>query len=938
MKKILLLLLFCPLLSQSQNKKTIDHTVYDSWKSVTSQKISHDGNWVTYEINPQKGDGWLYLVNPKQSKIDSLPRGYKASLSPSNKFLAFKIKPQHDSIRKLKLDKVDKKKHPKDSLGIWVFETNEIQKIANVKSYSIPKDEGQWMAYLLEKKTDKKEEGKKKKKKKKNTPPESDGTELWLFNPITGEKFSFNNVIDYVIAENGSKISFVTQIKTKEKVEIAEVFIFDTEKKTHLKVYGDIVTASQLTFDELGNQFAFIISKDTTKEKSYSLAYLKSNEASANIIVDSLTSTMPEGWCPSKNGKYFFSKNASKLYLNTAKIPRKESKDTLLEEEKYKVDIWHWKDQRLQPHQLVQLDKDKKKSYLAVYHLEQKKFVQLADEDVDHVELKQKGNATVALGRSTKDVNKYMSWDYPWYRDYYLVNINTGEKKLIKEKVQHNFYLSNTGKYLLWFDGSDSSWYSKPTAGGNVVSLTKNLNAIFYDDNNGEPYIPYGEGIAGWTKDDSSALIYSRYDVWEVDPTGKNKARNWTNGVDKKVKYRYMKLDSEEEYINKWWYKRHFHGFNEVTKKSGYYRYYLKVELQKIRSLYGPYKYSSKVIKAKNNEAVLYTKQTFSQYPDVWYTKKFSPSVNADEINKKISNTNPQTKDYLWGSVELVKWKAYDSTQLEGLLYKPENFDPNKKYPMLVYFYEINSHNLYEYWTPKPSRSIIGFTEYTSNGYIVFVPDIRYKEGHPGKSAYNCIVSGTEHLVNKHSYIDKDKLGLQGQSWGGYQTAYLVTQTNMYAAAMAGAPVSNMFSAYGGIRWGSGMSRMFQYERTQSRIGATIWEKPELYVENSPLFHVQSIKTPLLMMHNDKDGAVPWYQGIEMFVAMRRLNKPAWMLNYNGEEHNLTKRGNQTDLSIRMKQFFDYYLMDKPAPVWIEEGVPAIEKGKTSGYDLIEGN
>jgi dipeptidyl aminopeptidase/acylaminoacyl peptidase len=269
---------------------------------------------------------------------------------------------------------------------------------------------------------------------------------------------------------------------------------------------------------------------------------------------------------------------------------------------------------------------------------------------------------------------------------------------------------------------------------------------------------------------------------------------------------------------------------------------------------------------------------------------------------------------------------------LEGLLYKPENYDPQKKYPMIVYYYELNSDNLHNHTAPKPTASIVFPTEYASAGYFVFIPDIRYTPGHPAKSAYQSIMSGTDAMLKLYPSIDSTKLGLQGQSWGGYQTAQLITMTTRYKAAMAGAPVSNMFSAYGGIRWGSGMNRQFQYEKAQSRIGATIWEKPELYIENSPIFHLPKVQTPLLIMANDKDGAVPWYQGIELFTGMKRLQKPCWMLNYNEDDHNLTKLANKIDLSIRMRQFFDHYLLDKPMPQWMKDGLPALKKGKELGY------
>jgi dipeptidyl aminopeptidase/acylaminoacyl peptidase len=322
----------------------------------------------------------------------------------------------------------------------------------------------------------------------------------------------------------------------------------------------------------------------------------------------------------------------------------------------------------------------------------------------------------------------------------------------------------------------------------------------------------------------------------------------------------------------------------------------------------------------------LIRRMTVSEYPEI----RVLDSLYKYE--KVISKTNPQQANYNWASVELVKWKAYDGTLLEGLLYKPEDFDSQKKYPLMLYYYELNSDNLYNHQAPRPSASTINPTEYASAGYLVFIPDIRYVPGKPAKSAFNSIMSATDYLIKNYP-VDSTRMGLQGQSWGGYQTAQLITMTKRYAAAMAGAPVGNMFSAYGGIRWGSGLNRQFQYESQQSRIGKTIWEAPELYVENSPLFHLPKVTTPLLIMHNDKDGAVPWYQGIELYNGMRRLGKPCWLLNYNEDDHNLTKLPYKIDLSIRMRQFFDHYLQGKPTPLWMKDGIPAIDKGQKFGYE-----
>ena len=294
-----------------------------------------------------------------------------------------------------------------------------------------------------------------------------------------------------------------------------------------------------------------------------------------------------------------------------------------------------------------------------------------------------------------------------------------------------------------------------------------------------------------------------------------------------------------------------------------------------------------------------------------------------------------QQKEYLGGAAELVHWTSLDGKALKGILYKPEDFDPSQQYPMIVYFYEKMSNQLHAHRMPTTSRGSINFAFYVSRGYLIFIPDIPYKVGFPGESALNAVIPGITHLIDQ-GFVSKDRIGVQGHSWGGYQIAHLVTRTNIFRAAEAGAPVSNMISAYGGIRWGSGLSRMMQYERSQSRIGGSLWETPLRFIENSPIFWADKIETPLLMLHNDNDGAVPWYQGIELFVALRRLNKPVWMINYNGEEHGIRKHHNRKDWTIRLQQFFDHYLKDAPAPVWMAEGVPATEKGKNLGLDLIE--
>jgi dipeptidyl aminopeptidase/acylaminoacyl peptidase len=320
---------------------------------------------------------------------------------------------------------------------------------------------------------------------------------------------------------------------------------------------------------------------------------------------------------------------------------------------------------------------------------------------------------------------------------------------------------------------------------------------------------------------------------------------------------------------------------------------------------------------------LLFSQSSFDEFPDLWVS-------DLDFKNmKKITDLGKQMAPFLWGKAELRDFHSADGKPLKGILFKPENFDPHQKYPMMVYIYETLHDGLHRFYDPSPGTSV-NPAYYVSNGYVMWRPDIEYDTGYPGRDALKCVLPGVQMLI-REGFIDPDRIGIQGHSWGGYQVAYMVTQTNIFAAAEAGAPVSNMVSAYDGIRWGSGMVRQFQYERTQSRLGASLWEAPMRYIENSPIFWADKVETPLLMIHNDEDGAVPWYQGIEYMMALRRLGKEAYMFNYNGEEHGLRKRVNQEDWTIRMQEFFDHFLKGTPEPDWMKNGIKAWEKEQEKG-------
>lgn len=896
-------------------KRPLDHSVYDDWKSISNADVSKTGQFIRYQITPQEGDALFELQNKDNELLLTLPRVTDAKLTHDESFLIGKVKPTFEETRQARIKKTKSGDMPKDSLIIVDIQSKERWKTPSVTAYKLAQNKNEYVAFLTKDKAD------------------SNVSIMHLKNLVTADTLNFWKVDQFAWSPNEDFLVFSTKNDTKDSLSSdAGLYILEIANKNLKKISNGRGTYKDFLFDDNGAQLAFLADKTSEKSlvKDFKLYYYTPHLDTAHIIASQQSTGIPSQWYVSGDGQLKFSADGQKLFFGLAPIPKVKD-TTLVDFEHAQVDIWHWKDDYLQPQQLVNLNRDQKRNFLAVvYPKNGNRIVSLVDETFSHTYMTDKADNEWILAISDLGKRITAQWEGFTRSDIYVISNISGQKRMVKENLNGYAYLSPKGDFVVYFDRETGNWHSYHISSGRTAFLNDGLPVNFVDEENDSPTLPRPYGIAGWAADGKDIYIYDRYDIWKFDLAGKGKEL-FTNGEGRATQttFRYIDLNRNENPR----YKTtsipdkqnvFLTGFNETTKYNGVFTVNTSKRRKPNEMFSGGYTFRN-FKGTTDGETIIYTKENYDHSPDLYVSKRF-------ENESRLTDINPQQATYNWGTAELVHWTTPSGFAAEGVLYKPENFDPNKKYPIIAYFYEKLSNGLYTYQAPAPTPSRLNIPYYVSNEYLVFAPDIRYEIGYPGKSAEEYVNSGMRYLA-QNAWVDSTKMAIQGQSWGGYQVAHLITRTDMYAAAWSGAPVVNMTSAYGGIRWQSGMSRQFQYEQTQSRIGKTLWEDRALYIENSPLFFMDRVTTPVAIMHNDNDGAVPWYQGIEMFTALRRLQKPVWLLNYNGDEHNLIKRQNRKDIQIRQSQFFDHFLKGKEAAKWIETGVPATEKGIEWGFN-----
>jgi len=952
------------------DKIPLTHDVYDSWKFIARQGLSPDGQWLYFIEAPQKGEGavvvrkladgteYRHAIGFTGEGTDA-ERNAKVQFSWDSRHLVFIISPDQETVKAAKKDK-KKKDKPKKALGIMHLADGHVEVVERVKSFAMPKEAAGYVAFLMEKpkpvKKDKKKDKEKPEKAEAEKPAEEkkseavkpaepetkkaeaeaekpekskeekkreerlkarnkkkkEGTEL-IIRPLADTVgVALKSVVGYRFTKNGKHLLYI--VSTKDSMAVDGLFTMtpgDTAGRALLTGKGDY---KRWAMNKDETVLAFMTNKDEWEamEPTFDLYGWHVGDAQAERWVShKSTAGFPKGNAVSDKSAMTFSENGQQLLFGIKEIEEVDLDEDDKEPEA-KFELWHWDDPYPYPQQGKMAKRVRDNTWESVYDVKKKRFTQLADEALPDLTLHRRGK--VAYANNEWPYAKLGAYEN-WYSDAWVVNLKSGKRTLAGKKLIGGARISPEGRFLSWFDSKD--WWIYSIKSGQKINVTEGLGVRFDREDHDTPTPPSSYGSGGWTEGDAHFLIYDKYDIWAVSPDGK-KRYCLTEGYGRAhdLSFRMTRLDREAMA-----YKADapllLRTTNTETMASGFYRDQVTGTVEPERLLMAE-KGHGYPAKAKRAEKVLFTRQAVDEFPDLWVSNlDFSDA-------KKVTSLGAQMDNYIWPKAELRNFKSADGMPLKGILLKPENFNPDKQYPMMVYIYETLHQGLHRYRHPSPGSSI-NYSYYVSNGYVVWMPDIEYHTGYPGQDAMKCVLPGIQMLV-REGFVNEDAIGIQGHSWGGYQIAYMITQTDIFAAVEAGAPVSNMTSAYGGIRWDSGMVRQFQYERTQSRLGGTLWDVPMRYIENSPVFAADKVNTPIMMMHNDADGAVPWYQGIEYIMALTRLGKEAYMFNYNGEKHGLRKRVNQEDWTIRLAEFFDHHLKGADQPDWMKNGIKAWEK------------
>lgn len=889
------------------------------FESLKKPVVSDSGTTLAVEISPDRGDSHGLVKLLKSSTQFNVEGGAKPQISPDGRFVAFSIKPPL-----LELEKASKKEKKKLKSGLVLLDTQSGKetRFERVKKFSFNQTSSH-LAIWYEADEDKSE-------KKDSSTPENEsakakvdkvdkfdkGSPFELVTLKSGTTQAVSHVTGFHFDKSGKHL-VVANNHTQAKVHQLVLFTLSNNTKEIVRQYND-QQIGDVSLSDDGKYIAFTHGEAALapygRPYQLSLFNIDSSEVRA-------TPTAKE-WKLNRFTQLRFSEDSQRLFFG--RVPQVSQQIELAKIEKQqdlfnptivtgqrKLRIWHGDDPRIKPNEIEQYEKEQERTFLAVLHLKGNNLVQLADETVPDIELQEQSR--FVLASSDIPYRKMITWA-GFYRDYYLIDINTGRKipVLTQQPSNEDPVLSPNERFVTYYQQGHVYLYQ--ISEDRRTNLTHGLNVSFANEDHDYPSNAPGYGFGPWLAEDAGFLVYDKYDVWQFN-TQSHEAFKLTAGKGRKQSIQYRLtglvddknhpdvLSSDEQVL--------LHGYNEKTKSDGYYQ--SSVGVSGVKTLVEGASKLKTLARSKKADTIVFSKERYDLFPDLYTADYLTP-----QTAQRQTDLDKQKSQFNWSQSELVQWTNGDGKPLDGVLIKPTNYVEGQRYPVLVYFYRFMSDRLHSFPQMKINHRP-NFAWFADNGYAVFLPDIRFEVGYPGASSVQALTSGVQKLIEM-GVADPDAIGIQGHSWGGYQTAFAVTQTHIFKAAVTGAPVSNMTSAYSGIRHGSGLARQFQYETGQSRIGESLFRAPRKYIENSPVFYADRIKTPMMIMFGDKDDAVPWEQGIEMYLAMRRAGKDVVFLQYQDEPHHLKKYPNKLDYSIRMMEYFDHYLKGKPAPSWLTQG------------------
>jgi dipeptidyl aminopeptidase/acylaminoacyl peptidase len=572
------------------------------------------------------------------------------------------------------------------------------------------------------------------------------------------------------------------------------------------------------------------------------------------------------------------------------------------------VEVWHTRDVDIIPRQKLTAERDRERSHLAIWHLDRDRLVQLGNADLDDVQRVGGDRTAIGIDETPHEQDRMFG---PRFVNVYLIDTATGDRRRVIERVEHFFGASPEGRYLLYL--REDSYRVYDTRQDRHVDITGSVPTDFVNlesDLTVAQKPPFGVG--GWTRGDRSVLIHDRYDAWEIRPDGSG-GRRLTDGFADSTSHRYQRIgwDDHQTAIDPT-APAYYNLTGRWSKWNGY-AVAPRLDRPARRAVWLDAGVG-RLTRADDADVFIHSVESFHISPDYFVSRgRLGPGT-------RITRTNAFQDDYLWGRAELVEFENDHGRRLQGALFYPAGYEPGRQYPMITYVYETRSWAVHTYAIPS-ERSAYNPAVWTSQGYFVFQPDIVYRDRQPGVSAVEAIVPAVRKVLET-GMIDPARVGLIGHSWGGYQAAFVPTQTDMFAAAVAGAPLTELISMYLSIYWNTGDTDARIFEISQGRMEVPPWEDLDAYMANSPVFHIERLNTPMLVAFGDEDGAVDWHQGIVFYNAARRAGKDMVLLVYPGENHSLANRANQIDYHRRINQWFAHYLKGEAAPDWIRDGVP----------------